>query len=168
MKNLNEFNKFKNLKKGKLNEDVIPQGDIFKVWTSIDVPVSLINGYMKKVKDETGEKLEDRFGKSQIAEMLISYLTQSFLNIENFPTTIVTGEATKVQPQAQAQVQPQTQVQEPQAQPQGQNIQAQATAQEIPAAQGGQAQGGQAQGGQTQGQTQGGQTQGGQTQSQEI
>lgn len=167
MKNLNEFNKFKNLKKGKLNEDVIPQGDLFKVWTSIDVPVSLINGYMKKVKDETGEKLEDRFGKSQIAEMLISYLTQSFLNIENFPVTIVTGEATKVQPQAQ--VQPQVQVQEPQAQPQGQNVQAQATAQEIPATQGGQAQG-QAQGGQTQtqGQAQGGQAQGGQTQSQEI
>jgi len=136
MKNIKSSKEFKSLKDkiGMVKEDVTIMGSDFIVRPSINIPGSLVSAYMKKVKDETGEKLEDRFGKNQIAELLVSYLAESFLSIENFPTSIVTGTAsTQVQPQTQVQTQlqpaqPQTQVQDGDAQ----NIQAQATAQDIP------------------------------------
>jgi len=146
MKNLKEF-KTTNKSGQRINEDVMIMGNDFIVRPAITIPGSLVSQYMKKVKDENGTKLEDKFGKNQIAEMLVNYLATNFMNIENFPTSITEGTAaTQVQPvqtqmqaQPQAQMQPQTQLQDEDAQ----NIQAQATAQDI-----------QSQEGQTQPQTQ--------------
>jgi len=132
MKNLKEF-KTTNKSGERINEDVMIMGNDFIVRPAITIPGSLVSQYMKKVKDENGTKLEDKFGKNQIAEMLVNYLATNFMNIENFPTSITEGTAaTQVQPvqtqvQPQGQMQPQTQLQDDDAQ----NIQAQATAQDI-------------------------------------
>lgn len=143
MKNMTEFGKFKSLKKGSslVTEDVTLMDDTFRVRTSVSVPSSLVNAFMKKVKDETGEKVEDRFGKTEIAELLVDYMNNTFLSIENLPTTIVMGsDYGSVQPvQTQTQVQdviqeePQVQTQIQDTQTQVQNPQAQGTAQEIQA-----------------------------------
>jgi len=172
MKNMKNLNDFKSIKTGKkLNETVILNGSDFDVRNAIKVPGSIVSGYMKKVKDESGQDLLNTHSKDQIAEMLVQYLADSFMTIENFPTSIVLGTAaTQVQPQVQ--VQPQAQM-DPQAQVQDtQNIQAQETAQDIQGqetqvqGQETQVQGqGQIQGqGQGQGQIQGQAIQGGQTQ----
>jgi len=177
MTNLKDF---KSKKAGlKLNETVTLNGNDFIVRNSITVPSSLVSAYMKKVKDESGQDLLNTHSKDQIAELLVQYLSETFMNIENFPTSIVLGTAaTQVQPQVQPQgqiqdAQPQSQIQDADAQ----DIQAQATAQDIQAQEGGQSQlqpqgqtQGQGQGqiqgqGQPQGQGQGQEIQGGQTQS---
>jgi len=154
MKNMKNLKEFRSMKNSKINETVTMNGNDFIVRNSINVPGSLVSAYMKKVKDESGQDLLNTHSKDQISELLVNYVADNFLNIENFPTSIVLGTAaTQVQPQAQMQVQPQAQAQ-PQAQlddAQAQNIQAQTTAQEIPAQEDGQAQTIQ---GQVQGQTQ--------------
>jgi len=141
MKNMKNLKEFRSMKNSKINETVTMNGNDFIVRNSINVPGSLVSAYMKKVKDESGQDLLNTHSKDQISELLVNYVADNFLNIENFPTSIVLGTAaTQVQPQAQTQVQPQVQAQ-PQAQlddTQTQNIQAQTTAQEIPAQEDGQ------------------------------
>ena len=157
MKNMKSLNEFKSMKNSKLNETVTMNGNDFVARNSITVPGSLVSAYMKKVKDESGQDLLNTHSKDQISELLVNYVADNFLNIENFPTSIVLGTAaTQVQPQAQMQVQGQAQPQAQLDDAQAQNIQAQTTAQEIPAQEDGQAQTiqGQVQG-QGQGQTQG-------------
>ena len=141
MKNIKNLKEFKSIKNSKLNETVTLNGNDFVVRNSITVPSSLVSAYMKKVKDESGQDILNTHSKDQIAELLVDYVANNFLNIENFPTSIVLGTAaTQVQPQVQPQVQGEAQ---PQAQLNDndvQNIQAQTTAQEIPAQENGQGQ----------------------------
>jgi hypothetical protein len=151
MKNVIEFNNFKDKKTGEMiKENTIRLDDVFRVMGFIDVPVSLINAYFKKVQDETGKKLREIYSDTQIAEMMVDYIKTSYLNIENFPVEIslgTGGKGAQVQP---VQTQPQAQVQEPKAQvqePQAQVPQGQAQAPQ------GQAQGGQTQGSQVPAQT---------------
>jgi hypothetical protein len=153
MKHLTSLNDFKKSKNSKLTETVFALDDIYRVLPNIDVPKSLINAYIKKVKDETGRDIKDVYGQEQIAEMIVNYLNSAFMNIENLPVAMSMGtnygKGSQVQPiQGQGQVQ---QIQ--QIQPQGQQTQAQQTAQEIPA-EGGQGQSLQGQGQSLQGQGQ--------------
>ncbi len=167
MKNMNDFKSFKNLKKGTalISEDVIQFGDSYRV-RGFDVPTSLIGAFKKKAKD-SGNDISGKFADTELAEFIARYVQSTFLTIDNLPMEVLGSDYSKVQVQpVQGQVQPQgqTQVQDVE----GQNVQAQATAQEIPAQEGGQPQ---TQGqGQIQGQPQGqGQIQGqGQGQIQEI
>jgi hypothetical protein len=94
--------------------------------------------------------------------MIGQYLSSAFMNIENFPASIALGaQATSaVQPVVQATSQPQAQV--PTQPIEGQNVQAQSTAAQVPAQEGGQATQGQGQATQGQGQATQGQGQGGQ------
>jgi hypothetical protein len=154
MKNIYDRKEFKNKKSGtKLNEMVIHKGDVFEVRTKIEVPVSLVNAYMSKVKDESGKKIKELYAEMEIAEMIADYL-KSFLSIENLPVSLVLGDEftsnpvqgktevqvqTQTQPQSQTQSQSQTQTQgqgQEQNQVQTQNqptSQVEKTAQEIPA-----------------------------------
>jgi len=187
MENLREFKDFKDLKKGSslVTENVISQNDAYEVIKAIQIPKSLVKSYIKKIKDESGQNMTELYGENIIAEKIIDYISTTFMNIENLPVSILLGSEYET---SQVQAQPQSQIQDIQSQD-GENIQAQATAQEIPAqedgqaqiqiqgedgqaqldiniqSQGGQSQGGQSQGGQSQGgQSQGGQSQGGQSQ----
>ena len=148
-----------------IKESVMQVNDIYKVKTIVDIPQSLINAYVKKVKSNTGKDLRQFFGDMDIAEEVVKWVTLNFLDVDKVPANALVGGAqaqgqgqAQPQMQAQPQAQPQAQTQaQPQAQPQGDNFE------DIePQGQGqgqGQAQGqgqGQAQGqGQVQVQTQG-------------
>ena len=123
-----------------IKEAVLQVNDIYKVKTMIDIPQSLINAYVKKVRDTTGKNLRQFFGDVDIAEEIVKYINMNNLDVEKIPGGALMGGGQsqaqttqgEVQPQVQiegeAQVQPQAQTQEdPQAQVQP------AQAQEAPA-----------------------------------
>jgi len=163
---MNHIRKFQSFRKGKKREEIIQEAvfqvnDIYKVKTTIDIPQSLINAYVKKVKDNTGKNLRQFFGDMDIAEEIVKFVAQSGLDADTLSATALVGGAQgqaqgqgQAQPQAQtepqAQSQPQTQGQvqvqtqgeeqaQPQAQPQAQGqgqVQTQGEGQAQPQAQG--------------------------------
>ena len=131
MKHVKAFEKFRIQKNREeiIKESVFQVNDLYKVKTMIDLPQSLINAYVKKVKDTTGKNLRQFFGDVDIAEEIIKYVTTTFLDIDKIPGGAIMGGQTQAQPEAQtaagvtpdAQVQPQVQVQtDPQVQPDAQ------------------------------------------------
>jgi hypothetical protein len=127
MKHVKAFEKFRIQKNREeiIKESVFQVNDLYKVKTMIDLPQSLINAYVKKVKDTTGKNLRQFFGDVDIAEEIIKYVTTTFLDIDKIPGGAIMGGQTQAQTQGQVQVQT-----EPQAQTQGQvEPQAQAPAQ---------------------------------------
>jgi hypothetical protein len=175
MKHIRQFESFRVQKNRQeiISEAVLQVNDIYKVKTMIDIPQSLINSYVKKVKDTTGKNLRQFFGDVDIAEEIVKYITLNNTDVEKIPGNALMGGAQgQVQGQGQGQVQVQTegeaQTQEqaqPQAQPQAQG-QGQEQAQPQGQAQEGEFEEPQAQGqGQAQPQAQGqGQAQTGQGQ----
>jgi hypothetical protein len=122
MKHLRKFEKYTiNRKKEEIiKESVLQVNDIYKVRTFIDIPQSLINAYVKKVKDTTGKNLRQFFGDVDIAEEVVKYINMNFLNVDQIPAGALMGDGqsqSESQPQAEPQAQPQA---EPQAQPQAQ------------------------------------------------
>jgi hypothetical protein len=161
-KNLTNFNDFQNKRKGineskiveetKVNEGFL-KDDVMVVMMKIDIPVSLLKAFATKVKSETGQDIHSQWSDSLLSDEIAKYVFSNFMNIENLPVSIITGEKTGAQAQgvgqAQAQIQPQAQIQAPQGQsqtvevapaPQGQQVPAaapqnpQQTAQQIPSA----------------------------------
>lgn len=122
MKHVKKFESFR-LKKNRdqiIKESVLQVNDLYKVKTMIDIPQSLINQYVKKVKDTTGKDIRKFFGDVDIAEEIIKFVTTTFLNVDKIPGGAIMGGQTQAQAQGaqeggQAQVQVQT---EPQGQPQ--------------------------------------------------
>ena len=131
MKHVKAFEKFRIQKNREeiIKESVFQVNDLYKVKTMIDLPHSLINAFVKKVKDTTGKNLRQFFCDVDIAEEIIKYVTTTFLDIDKIPGGAIMGGQTQAQTQGQGQVQvqtepqaqtePQTQVQ-PEAQPQAQ------------------------------------------------
>lgn len=114
-KNITPFQKFKDIKNSphKVQEMVEPINDMYRVSLDVDVPKSLINAYIKKVKDETNKDLRQSKSEMQLAEKLVQYVNENFLVIENLPVEMVANVDQKaVQSQAQPQVQPQVQLQD--------------------------------------------------------
>lgn len=162
MKHLRKFEKYTiNRKKEEIiKESVLQVNDIYKVRTFIDIPQSLVNAYVKKVKDTTGKNLRQFFGDVDIAEEVVKYINTNFLNVDQIPAGALMGDAQaqggeaqsvqpaqaqtepQAQPQSQPQAQPEAQVQaQPQAQPEAQaqpqvQVQAEAQPQAQPQAQG--------------------------------
>lgn len=127
---IKDFDKFKTSKS--LNESVMKIDDVYKVKAVIDVPQSLINAIVRKVKDESEKNAREFWSDIDIAQEIVKYLTTNFMNIENLPASILMGE-TEVS--AQPVAQPQAQAQ-PEAQPQAQaQPAAQEPASQEPAAQ---------------------------------
>jgi hypothetical protein len=150
MKHLRKFEKYTSLRKREdiIKESVLQVNDIYKVRTFIDIPQSLVNAYVKKVKDTTGKNLRQFFGDVDIAEEVVKYINTNFLNVDQIPAGALMGDAqtqpeggqqiAQGQPQAQPQAQMEPQAQgQPQAQPQAQmEPQAQGQPQAQPQAQG--------------------------------
>lgn len=124
---MNHIRKFQSFRKGKKREEIIKEAvfqvnDIYKVKTTIDIPQSLINAYVKKVKDNTGKNLRQFFGDMDIAEEIVKFVAQSGLDADTLSATALVGGA-QGQSQGQGQAQPQAQTQgegQVQAQPQAQ------------------------------------------------
>ena len=155
---MNHIRKFQSFRKGKKREEIIKEAvfqvnDIYKVKTTIDIPQSLINAYVKKVKDNTGKNLRQFFGDMDIAEEIVKFVAQSGLDADTLSATALVGGAqgqaqsqgqaqpqaeTQPQVQPQAETQPQVQVQtetQPQAQGQGDFEEVQGQGQDQPQAQ---------------------------------
>lgn len=134
MKHVKAFEKFRIQKNREeiIKESVFQVNDLYKVKTMIDLPQSLINAYVKKVKDTTGKNLRQFFGDVDIAEEIIKYVTTTFLDIDKIPGGAIMGGQTQAQTQGQVQVQTEPQAQtEPQVQAQPQvQTEAQPQAQE--------------------------------------
>lgn len=168
-KNLYEFGEFQGKRNiTPLTENVQAVDDIYRVRKRIDVPMSLVNAFKKKVKDESGKNISQFYSDVELAEEIADYIISSYVSIENLPVNLILGDqyskAQGAQAQAQtdtegldetqpaqAQMPPQVQGQpgaqaQPPAQP-GAQAQApappaqgaQKTAAQIPPAQGGQA-----------------------------
>lgn len=145
MKHIRQFESYRNKRKREeiIKESVLQVNDIYKVKTLIDIPQSLINAYVKKVKDNTGKNLRQFFGDMDIAEEIVKFVAQSGLDADKLPANALVGGA-QGQSQAQPSEIPQGQAQTqpiPQAQPQAQaqpapQAQPQAQAQTAPQAQG--------------------------------
>lgn len=78
----------------------------YRVSFDIDVPKALIASYIKKVKESAGKDLRQKWGEERLAEKLVQWALENYMNIENLPIDIVTGtDKAPVQAQAQAQIQ---------------------------------------------------------------
>lgn len=122
MKHVRTFEKFRIRKNREeiIKESVLQVNDLYKVKTMIDIPQSLINAYVKKVKDTTGKNLRQFFGDVDVAEEIVKWVTLNFLDVDKIPGGAIMGGQTQAQAQG-GQVQPQVQVEgETQAQPQAQ------------------------------------------------
>ena len=122
MKHIRQFESFRVRKNREeiIRESVLQVNDIYKVKTMIDIPQSLINSYVKKVKDTTGKNLRQFFGDVDIAEEIVKYITLNNTDVEKIPgNALMGGPQGQGQAQGQGQVQVQTEG-EPQAQTQGQ------------------------------------------------
>ncbi len=115
MKHVKAFERFRIQKNREeiIKESVFQVNDLYKVKTMIDLPQSLINAYVKKVKDTTGKNLRQFFGDVDIAEEIIKYVTTNFLDIDKIPGGAIMGGQTQAQTQGQVQVQTEPQVQSP-------------------------------------------------------
>jgi len=163
MRNITEYGEFKNsrtiIENANLNVEgtLVNEGaqlydDVWKSRMRVEVPVSLINAYVKKVQSETGEDPRKRWSEQEIAEEISNYVTTAFMTVENLPTSIIasgqksptvqTQEEMPVETQVQTQTEIPAQETPVQGQPQvpAQETPAQNVAREIPATQPGQPQ----------------------------
>ena len=121
MKHIRTFENYRTKSKREeiIKESVFQVNNIYKVKTMIDIPQSLINAYVKKVKDTTGKNLRQFFGDVDIAEEIVKYINMNNLDVEKIPGGALMGG--QVQPQAQTEVQPEAQTEvQPQAQTEAQ------------------------------------------------
>jgi hypothetical protein len=128
-KNILSLNDFKGKKSvpAKVNEMVDAIDDVYRVSVDVDIPKGLISSYIKKVKESTGKDLRADMGEKRLAERLVQWANENYLNIENLPIEIVTGsDRSPVQAQTQVQGQVQGQVQDPSEEtPEGEEAQTQ-------------------------------------------
>lgn len=110
-KNILSLNDFKGMKPIEpINEMVDAIDDFYRVSVDVDLPKSLISSFIKKVKETSGRDLRADMGEKRLAERLVQWANENYLNIENLPIEIVTGsDKAPVQAQGQAQVQTQAQ-----------------------------------------------------------
>jgi hypothetical protein len=100
MKHLRKFEKYTTDRKKSeiIKESVLQVNDIYKVRTFVDIPQSLINSYVKKVKDTAGKNLRQFFGDVDIAEEIVKYINLNFLNVDKIPAEALMGGKDDSQP----------------------------------------------------------------------
>jgi hypothetical protein len=111
-----------------IKESVMIVDDVYKVNINADIPQSLINAYIKKVKDSLDKNARQFYSDVQIAEEITKYVLQQGLNIDKLDPSSLFGGGAPAQGQAQPAVQVQSQSQTVQAQPVQEVPQAQAQA----------------------------------------
>ena len=107
-KNLMSMDDFKGKKSTKVeapvNEMVDAIDDVYRVSVDVDLQKSLVSSFIKKVKESSGKDLRADMGEKRLAERLVQWALENYMNIENLPVEIVTGvDKSPVQGQAQAQ-----------------------------------------------------------------
>lgn len=128
MKHIRKFESYS--KKRKLNEiikeSVMIVDDLYRVNVTADIPQSLLNAYIKKVKDGLDKNARQFFSDVQLAEEITKHVLQQGLNIDKLEASALFGGAQAQGQSGQIQVQSQAQAQVP--------VQAQAPVQaQVPA-----------------------------------
>ena len=93
IRNFTSFQKKRNLDtniESPITESVKVINDRFIIG-GIELKQSMINSYIKKVKDATGQDLNNTFSKSEIAEQLIAYLVDKHGDVDNIPPAALLG-----------------------------------------------------------------------------
>jgi hypothetical protein len=93
MKHIRQFESFrKKMRRDEIiKESVLQVDDLYKVRTTVDIPQSLINAYVKKVKEKSGKNLRQYFGDVDIAEEIVKYLTVTGLDAEKISAGALVG-----------------------------------------------------------------------------
>jgi hypothetical protein len=93
MKHIRTFENYRVIKNRQeiIKESVLQVNDIYKVKTMIDIPQSLVNSYVKKVKDNAGKNLRQFFGDVDIAEEIVKYINTNFMNVDQIPADLLMG-----------------------------------------------------------------------------
>jgi hypothetical protein len=125
MNNLYEYGEFKDKKTTSINESAAQLFDdegVWKIRHRLNIPISLINSYVKKVQQEIGKDIRKTYSEQELAEYIADYVSTAFLTIENLPVSIVSNaqQEPKLQTQGEndSEMPPQAQpVQETPAQP---------------------------------------------------
>ena len=89
IRNFTSFQKKRNTE-NPLIESVKVINDRFIVG-GIELKQSVINSYIKKVKDATGQDLNNSFSKEEIAEQLVTYLIDTHGDVDNIPPSALLG-----------------------------------------------------------------------------
>jgi hypothetical protein len=136
MKHIRKFESYSNKRKLQeiIKESVMIVDDIYRVNVTADIPQSLLNAYIKKVKDSLDKNARQFYSDVQLAEEITKHVLQQGLNIDKIDPSALfggqpQGQAQPAQVQAQAPVQAQAQA-PVQAQPQVQ-VDAQAPVQGL-------------------------------------
>lgn len=89
---IKKFESFQLLKRKfeKANEAVVQFEDKYKVG-GIEVAQSLINSYVKKVKQDAGKNLRQLYSDMEIAELLVKYVANTKLDVDRIPATALLG-----------------------------------------------------------------------------
>ena len=97
MKHIKKFESYRVERKREeiIKESVLQVNDIYKVKSMIDIPQSLINAYVKKVKDNTGKNLRQFFGDMDIAEEIVKHVAQAGIDADKIPATALVGIVSK-------------------------------------------------------------------------
>ena len=96
-----------------LNEGAQLFDNTWKVRTRVEIPTSLINAYVKKVQQDTGEDPRKKWSEQELAEEITKYVTTSYLTIENLPVTIIANASAEPTIQTQEEMPAEIQVQAP-------------------------------------------------------
>jgi hypothetical protein len=93
MKHIRTFENYKISKKREeiIKEAVLQVNDIYKVRVMVDISQSLINAYIKRVKDNTGKNLRQFFSDVDIADEIVKFINTNFLDVENVPADLLMG-----------------------------------------------------------------------------
>jgi len=65
-----------------VNEMVDAIDDFYRVSVDVDLPKSLVSSFIKKVKESTGKDLRADMGEKRLAERLVQWANENYLNIE--------------------------------------------------------------------------------------
>ena len=94
MGHIRKFDSF--TKKRKLTEVIKEQvmivNDIYKVRATVDIPQSLLNQYIKKVKDNTDKNVRQLYSDSELAEEITKVVLQRNLDIEKLSPDMIFGD----------------------------------------------------------------------------
>lgn len=107
-KNLYEFGEFQGKRSSwsVLNDNVQAVDDTYRVRKRIDVPMSLVNAFAKKVKDESGKNIRQFYSDVELSEEIADYIIKTYVTIENLPVNLILGDQySKAQGGAQGQAQ---------------------------------------------------------------
>jgi len=91
---------------GSINESTFKMGDMWNVRATFEVPRSLINAFVSKAKKENGVDPREMFSDMEMAELFISFIKSTYLNIESIPVAKIIGEMSAAPSEATDTIEP--------------------------------------------------------------